>query len=181
MVCPCRLSTSPPRVPRPRLLAWSTPSIPCRLSAWTYSLAASLPNLHNTQRCPQMSAATRRPTATQGRPRKDFLLVPLLNHRVEPVTSPRSCLMSDYGDPDKNVTFRVIDKKSTHIVEELILVGLKCTLYRTRFVLLFHLPTIQFTPSPDGVTSINWPSCQNKKEYIYVYKLPHLYIFRYIK
>ena len=72
---------------------------------------------------------------------------------AEPVMSPRSWFKSDYGDLDKNVTLRVIVEKSTLIVEDLILVWLKYTLYRSRFVLLFHLSTNRFTLSPDGVTA----------------------------
>ena len=71
--------------------------------------------------------------------------------RGKPTTSPRSDLKSDYGDPDKNVALWVIDKRSTHMIENLILVCLKYTLYKSRFVLLLQLPTNRFTPSLHGI------------------------------
>ena len=157
MVRPCRLSTSPRRVPRPRLLAPSTGSIQCRPSARTYGLAALLPNLHDTQQCLQMSYSTPEKDYNPGTTRNDFLLVSCWRAEAEPVTSPRSRLKSEHGDPDKNVTLWVILKSIFEDLKRYIWRFDPClnyTLCRSRFVLLFHLLTNRFTPSTDGLTSL---------------------------
>ena len=108
MVCPCRLSTVPRRLPglyqeHPVRVPYNA-GYQLRLTAWQpHCLTCMTPSSVRRRLPAPWENYYRRDLA-----RNDFLLLPCWRAEVEPVTSPRSHLKSDHEDSDKNVTLWVI-------------------------------------------------------------------------